>query len=189
MQQHDRRSLPIGFVCLLTLLLVSAVKPVLAHGEGRTLQRGHVLVGNCYLTIWTAPAILRTGEVHIETTVSAQNGEPAPTALVHVTLTPHQQQALLLSAKAQPTLGTAGTMRTAAFNVQEAGTYRITVLVSDEAGGGKIEFDVEIHRISPLVRTLIYGQLLATLVAGLWLLHKGVTVWVGQRRPNASSAA
>lgn len=73
--------------------------------------------------------------------------------------------------------------------MQQAGTYRITVLVSDEAGGGKIEFDVEINRISPLVRTLIYGQLLATLLAGIWLLHKGVTVWVGQRRRNAPTTA
>jgi hypothetical protein len=188
MKQFYLRTAPIILACTFVLLVAGAVKPVLAHGEGRTLQRGHVLVGACYLTIWTAPAILRTGEVHVEATVFNQDGGPAPTAQVQVMLTPHRQQAPLHAVQASPSAGMAGGMRTAAFNVQQAGQYRVTVLVTDEAGSGKVEFDVEIAHVPLLFQVLIYGQLLATLAAGIWILHKGATVWFGQRRPAAPTA-
>ena len=125
----------IGF-CL-CLLLFGTVKPVLAHGEGRTLQRGHVPVGAYYLSIWTAPAILRTGEVHLEMSLSDQSGHPARAAQILVTLTPLERQAPPLSAPAPIVDGVDGGLHTAVFKIEQPGRYQVAVTVTDEQGDGR----------------------------------------------------
>lgn len=165
---------------LLPTLLLLTIKPVLAHGEGRTLQREHLLVSTCYLTIWTAPAILRTGEVHVEVNVFNQDGTPTQAALVQVTLTPRQGQGPQVSAPAQPVAGMAHSLRTAAFQVQQAGKYRVTVLLTDTAGSDAVEFDVDIRRVPTWVALVIYSQLLIALLVGVWLIQQGVALWFGE---------
>lgn len=168
-----------AWVCL----LIGAAAPVMAHGEGRTLQQGHVPVGGYYLSIWTAPALLRTGEVHLEMSLVDQNGHPAPTAQIHVTLTPLERQAPPLSALAQPIAGVPGGLRTALFIVQQPGRYQVTVTVADAQGnGGTVEFVVAITQLPGVAKFVIYSQLLLALGAGGWLLHKGADIWLGRSK-------
>lgn len=188
MKNSSLRTAPLILVGIFTLL-AGTWTPLLAHGEGRTLQRGHVLVSTCYLSIWTAPSILRTGEVHIETSVFNQDGSPAQAALVQVALTPLQGQAPLAAVPALPVAGMAGSLRTAAFNVQQPGKYRVALLVTDEAGSGTVAFEVEITRIARWVHLLIYSQLLASVLVGIWLVQKGLMVWFGKTQPRASTPA
>lgn len=171
------------WLCASLLLLVCAVKPVLAHGEGRTLQQGHVPVGAYYLTIWTAPAILRTGEVHLDLSLLDHSGHPAPTAQIYVTLTPLERQAPPLSALAQTVAGVPGGLRTALFTVQQPGRYQVTVTVTDTQGnGGTVEFVVAITQLPGVAKFVIYSQLLLALGAGGWLLNKGADIWFGRSK-------
>ncbi|MEZ4735096.1 MAG: hypothetical protein R3E79_48995 [Caldilineaceae bacterium] len=176
------RTTQLTLVCAF-MLLVSADEPVLAHGDGRTLQRGHMAVGAYYLTIWTAPAILRTGEVHVEMSLVDQNGHPAPTTQIHVTLTALERQAPPLSAPAQTVAGVPGGLRTAPFIVQQPGRYQVTVTVTDTQGnGGTVAFVVAITQLPGVAKFVIYSQLFLALGAGGWLLNKGADIWFGRSK-------
>lgn len=162
------------------LFLVGAGDPVLAHGDGRTLQCAHVAVGAYYLTIWTAPTILRMGEVHVEAMLFDQSGRPAQSGLIHVALTPLERQAPPLSALAYPTTEGQRGLWQAALQVEEPGLYRVAVTVLDETEtGGAVAFDVAIKRIPRAIQGGIYLLLLSSGLAGVWLFKKGIGIWFG----------
>ena len=169
---------------LFVLLLGGGLEPALAHGDERTLQRSLVTVGAYRASIWTSPPILRTGEVHVETTLFDQTGKLAQTGLVHVTLIPLERQIPALSALATP-VGAAKGIWAAAFDVSQPGRYRVEVAIIDNANGGTVDFELEIIRVAGLIRVLLTLQLLASGVAAIWLIHTGLTIWFGHVRQDA----
>jgi hypothetical protein len=60
----------IALIAMLLWLLLAPLHPVAAHGDGRVLQLATVAGDAFHLTVWSAPSILRTGEIHIVTAVT-----------------------------------------------------------------------------------------------------------------------
>jgi hypothetical protein len=176
------RTTQLTLVCLI-LLLTGSTRPVLAHGAGRTLQSAHVAVGDYFLTIWTAPTMLRPGEIHVEAMLLDGSGQPAQGGLIHVALTPLERQDPPLSALAYPTAAGQLGLWQAALQVAEPGVYRVEVTVLDEIKtGGAVTFDVTIQRIPRAIQGGIYLLLLGSGLAGGWLLKQGLRVWSYKRR-------
>jgi hypothetical protein len=155
------------------------------------LQQAHVAAGAYRLTIWTAPARLRTGEIHIETIVYDGNGNLDNKCLVRVALTPLDGSGAGApsgpSALAYPM---SGALREAAFHVPHPGRYRVEATVFDETGKGAsqggqplgaVAFEIEVTQVSPLVHFFIYLLLGASILAGAWMLRQGFAIWFDQR--------
>jgi hypothetical protein len=195
MARTDRRSAPVGrskivnasyswrwrivLVGTLWLMLAITSQPVWAHeGHGRTLQQVQVPAGAYQLTIWTTPARLRPGEIHVETLVTDQRGQVDETCAVQIALLSLEQPQLTLQSLSLP--NGAG-LRTAAFDVVQPGRYLVEARVLDETGvGGRTSFAIEVVPASALVQGGIYLVLGASLVVALWMLKQGVALWAGQ---------
>jgi hypothetical protein len=168
----------IVFLLCTLWLLVGPAAPVGAHGGNRTLQLMNTAAGSYRLTIWTAPSILRTGEIHVEVAASDSSGQPLQTGLVHVEVIPSTQTESLQSALALPVAETKGTLREAKLLVEKPGLYQIAVTVVDELGAeGRVSFDVEVVQVPQGIQLLIYALLCVTLAAGFWLLKEGFGIW------------
>jgi hypothetical protein len=168
---------------LIMALLSLLAQPVLAHGEDRMLQGANIAAGAFQLTVWTAPARLRTGEVHVETAVFDRNGNPDERCAVQVTLTPLDRTGPRFSALALPVMGAEAGLREAAFTVTEPGRYRVETTVFDEAGrAGQTTFDVEIASVPQVIQVGIYLLLGLSILAGVWMVWRGVELWFGRPR-------
>jgi hypothetical protein len=116
---HPARGACIALLALLWWLLLAPLQPVFAHGDGRVLQLRRV-VGDFHLTVWCAPGILRTGEIHIVTAVNdavndaVSDGKDAPRAdvLVQVALTPLDGVGAHLTTLAYPIVDTSRAVKT-----------------------------------------------------------------------------
>lgn len=165
---------------VLLALLSFWARPLLAHGEDRFLQEANLAVGAYRLTLWTAPARLRTGEMHVEMTLFGPNGRPDQRSAAHVTLTPLDQVGPTLATFSIPVAGAEDGLREAAFHVAQPGRYRVeTTIYNEDGAAGKAAFEVTISRVPRWIKLSIYGLLGASLIAGAWMLRKGIDVWYG----------
>lgn len=186
MQDIHLRICSIFVAGLIMALFSTLAGPVLAHGEDRMLQQADIAAGAFRLTVWTSPARLRTGELHVETSVLDRDGTPDMTCVVQVSLTPVDRPGPVLAALSLPVAGAEAGLREAAFTVTEPGHYRVETTVYDEAGrAGQTAFEVEIVPVPQVVQAGIYLLLVASILAGMWMVWRGVGVWFG--RPQAAS--
>jgi hypothetical protein len=184
------RTWSIHLIVAIALLLAGQSKSVLAHSNDRLLQEENVSMGLYRLTIWTAPTWLRTGEIHVETRVTDHYGNPDTRCAVYVTLTPRAPSLPSLKALSVPVSGAmAGEiegLREAAFHVADPGLYKVeTIVVDNHGAGGRVAFEVEIIRISPLVQWFICLLLALTGCAALWMLRSGIDLWREKWQINA----
>ncbi len=168
-------------ITLLFLLLVPFAETAQAHGEDRVLQLQDVEAGPYRLTAWTAPGVLRTGEIHVETVVLTDDQVPTLDVLVQVIVTP-------LAATSRPTVAIArppqqsGVIQEAAFRLMQPGSYRVDVRIQGANGEqGVAGFAMEVVAVSWLTKALIYLQWIIALLAGAWLIFVAKSTWVGER--------
>lgn len=181
MQDIHLRICSIFLAGLIMALLSLMARPVLAHGEDRSLQGANIAAGEFQLTVWTAPARLRTGEVHVETAVFDHNGNPDERCAVQVALTPLDRTGPPLTALSLPVAGAEAGRREAAFTVTEPGRYRVETTLFDERGmAGQASFEVEIVLVPYVIQWGIYLLVGASILAGVWMLRSGVGVWFGR---------
>jgi hypothetical protein len=170
-------------ITTLAILLILPVRPVLAHANDRTLQGESLKAGPYRLTVWTAPSRLRTGEIHVETIVFDQAGNVDKKCAVFVALKPLDPELAEYSVLSTPIAGASEGIREARFKVNDPGLYRVEATVVDGTGtGGEVTFQVEVIRVSFLVRFFIYLLLGASALASLWIVAKGLEVWFGDLR-------
>jgi hypothetical protein len=172
---------------VLALLLLGPAKAALAHAGERTLQQANVSAGPYRLTLWTAPAQLHTGEFHVESIVFDHNGNLEENCLVHVVLTPLDRPDPALTVLSTPMDGFMDGLQEATFHIAHPGRYQVEATVLDEQGvGGRVAFEVEIIHVSRLVQLLISLVLGASILAGVWMLAKGVDIWFDRLGPSIS---
>ncbi|RIK43082.1 MAG: hypothetical protein DCC55_06760 [Chloroflexi bacterium] len=187
MQDIHLRVCSIFLAGVIMALLSALAQPVRAHGEDRMLQGANIAAGEFLLTVWTAPARLRTGEIHIETTVFDRNGNPDEQCVVQVALTPLDRTGPPLTALSFPVAGAEAGLREAAFTVTEPGRYRVETTIFDNTGAaGLAAFEVEITPVPRLIQAGIYLLLGASILAGVWMLRNGIDVWFGRTQTAAS---
>jgi len=159
-------------------------QPVAAHGEDSVLQVADAPVGPYTLDIWTAPGILRAGEIHVEVAVM-RAGRLVPDSDVRVQMTPLKASGSSLSAPADTIVAANEVRQEAAFVLDKTGTYRVDVTMQDRAGrGGTVTFEIEVVRVPLWITAAIYAQLGVALVFGIWLLHRGVILVRAHMRPQ-----
>lgn len=181
MQDIHLRICSIFVAGVLMALFSTLAGPVLAHGEDRMLQQANIAAGAFRLTVWTAPARLRTGELHIETSVVDRDGTPDETCVVQVSLTPVDRPGPVLAALSLPVAGAEAGLREAAFTVTEPGRYRVEATLFDKAGiAGQTAFEVEVTPVPYGVQLGISGLLIASILAGVWMARQGVALWLGR---------
>jgi hypothetical protein len=152
------------------------MQPAEAHGNDRTIYLSNVPVGSYTLDVWTSPAVLRAGEIHVEIALFDQGGEPVQNALAYVTMTP-------LDGMGEPSsvlaYRTEGASQEAAFRVDQPGRCRVEIRIAGVDGEqGHAAFEVEVIRVPTLIQALFYIQILASLVAGIWIMKMGIIVWL-----------
>jgi hypothetical protein len=163
---------------MICLLLTLTVQSAGAHGEDRTLYLSDVLVGSYTISAWTAPTVLRTGEIHIEVSLLDMNGVPVQDALVYVTVSPLDGMGEPLSVLAHPDHSSYSLSQEAAFWLDQPGNWRVDITIADLDGHyGNTSFDIEILSVPLIVRALLYVQIVASLIAGIWILKVGISVW------------
>lgn len=173
----------IFLVGLLMALFSLLAQPVLAHGDDRMLRQANLAIGEYQLTIWTAPARLRAGEIHVETLVLDRTGQPVDRAVVWVMLTPLDHAGPTLRAPALAVVGAGQGMGEAPFMAPEPGRYRIEAAIFDETGAvGQTALEVEVIRIPRVVQWGIYLLLGASVLTGVWILKSGISLWLGRPR-------
>jgi hypothetical protein len=163
---------------MICLLLTLTVQSAGAHGEDRTLYLSDVVVGSYTISAWTSPAVLRTGEIHIEVSLLDMNGVPVQDALVYVTVSPLDGMGEPLSVLAHPDHSSYSFSQEAAFWLDQPGNCRVDITVADLDGHyGNTSFDIEILSVPLAVRALLYVQIGASLIAGIWIVKVGIGVW------------
>ncbi len=183
MQDIHLRTGSIFLIGVLMALLSLLAQPVLAHGDDRTLQQANIAVGEFQLTIWSAPARLRTGEIHIETFVLDRNGKPDERCVVWVLLTPLDRTGPTLDAPSIPMASVGAGMGEASFTVAEPGRYRVEAVIFDETGAvGQTALEVEIIRIPLIIQGGIYLLVGASILTAVWMLKNGISLWFGRPR-------
>jgi hypothetical protein len=95
-------------ILMVTLLLTMTLQVASAHGEDRTLQLSNATAGPFRVTVWTAPGILRTGEIHVEAAVIGVDGASLRDVLVQVDVSSLAGNAEALTAMAYPAFETNG---------------------------------------------------------------------------------
>jgi hypothetical protein len=101
---------------LIMALLSVLARPVLAHSEDRVLLAANVSAGEYLLTVWTAPARLRVGEIHVESAVFDRNGNPDEQCVVQVALTPLDRTGSPLTVLSLPVAGAEAGLRSSSLS-------------------------------------------------------------------------
>ena len=160
------------FLCLGWVSIASA------HGEGEKLEVYRVPVGDYYVSVWSLPGVLRTGEVHFETAVFDQNYRPVTDCDIKIQLASADDptQTVLLQTR-QPTPETLY-RHEIEDDVRQADLYDITVFLTDPAGyTGQVDFQVEVIEIPLWLKIPIYSGLTVAATAALFLLQKGLVLF------------
>lgn len=165
---------------LLTLLfsITGIVMPVAAHGDGEQLEIYRIPVADYYVSVWSLPGVLRTGEVHFETAVFNQNYEPVTDCDIKILLSPVDapDQAIELQTRV-PTQETLY-RHEIEHMVTTADEYQITVLLTDPAGNeGQTEFQVEVIEVPLWIKIPLYISMVIAVSIGLLLLKQGLVVF------------
>lgn len=175
------RLLPLVFLAF----LLAAARPVYAHGEDGTQNLDGVSVGPFALTVWTFPATLRVGEVHLSAAVvRPTDGTPVVNSEVVFQITPlhHHGDAgegERLTAAAGPANVTSGFMHEAILRLETPGRYQVNVRVINPASGldGTADFEILIQNPSVFLKWLIVGLGIFTVAVVIWFVYEGILVW------------
>lgn len=183
------RRLLVQTTLMLAFLLTLTVQAASAHGQDRTLQLSNATAGPFQVTVWTAPGLLRTGEIHVETAVIGADGAPKRDLLVQVDVSSLDGGAEALRAIAYPAAETNGVTQEAAFMLRQAGNYEVSITLLDADGtSGQISFPVKVVRIARSVRLGIHGLMIGSILASVWMLREGVKIWFGKLTPDPKMA-
>ena len=167
-------------ILLLTIALILASSTSQAHGGGGFYLLRGISIAPYSVHVWTSPGILRTGDVHIDTSVFDSNGAPVPGVLVRVRFIPLDSETL-------PQVALAGApdrdypfSRGAAFRLDTPGQYRLEVSISDSNGvAGATHTDVEVTKVGWPFKAALILLFIGTMMAGAWLVYQTRVFWVG----------
>ena len=166
-------------ILLLTVLIsLGWVSTASAHGDGEKLELYRVPVGDYYVSVWSLPGVLRTGEVHFETAVFDQNYRPVTDCDIKIQLAPadNPTQSVTLQTR-QPTPETYY-RHEIEEDVWEADLYDISVFITDPTGNtGQVAFQVEVIEIPLWLKIPIYSGLTVAAFSALFLLQKGLVLF------------
>ena len=162
----------------LLVLLVTSTQPVAAHGQGQTLELAQAPVGPYYLSVWSAPAILRPGEIHLAAVVTDEAGQPVPDCDVSLEIVPLTREQKPITVMAQPLTDGKDYRHEAQLNLPTIGSYQVVVTVRDPAGlGDEARFNIEITAVPPGTKILLYISIGLTVVVALELLKRGLILF------------
>jgi hypothetical protein len=165
-------------VLLVIFSFAAAANTVSAHGAGGYYLLRGVPAGPYTIHVWTAPGLLRTGAVHVDTAVFDATGAPALLTLVRVTLTPMDGSAPPISVAAAPPLEAYPHTRDAAFWLETPGAYRLEIAVSDFSGAsGDMAVDVNVQAIGWPAKAALAALGLLSAGCGVWLLVQTKSFW------------
>lgn len=174
------------------LVLLATGRAVAAHTSDIFLRVDRAAAGRCEVTIWTAPSVLRTGEIHVISQVTDFSGTPLPGTLVQVTATPFDGLPGSQTVLAGPADPNNQLRREAALWLTTPGRYRFTVTVVEPDGtNGMVNFVADVVQVPPLVKGFLLFQLGLTGLAGLWFAWTGYRIWfktVAVQAPNREPA-
>lgn len=166
---------------IITFLLTIALgytAPVNAHGSGKIAELYLVPVGPYYLSVWSSPGVLRTGEVHFATAVKDAESVAVLDCNVRITLTPldSDQEPIELTTRV-PTEAT-NFEHEIEYIMKEPGRYNVVVDVEDPSGnGGTANFDIEVIALSIWTKVFLYSVVFFTSFVGLLLVKQGLVLF------------
>ncbi len=173
---RTKRFLTIIILCLCVCL--GWVSSVSAHGQGEKLEVYRVPVGDYYVSVWSLPGVLRTGEVHFETAVFDQNYRPVVDCDIKIEMTSvddPSKSVILQTRKPTPETYYRHEIED---NVWIADQYNITVLITDPEGfEGQTAFQVEVIELPFWIKVPIYSGLAVAAFSALLLLQKGLIIF------------
>lgn len=165
---------------LFAILLIAAgiVSPVAAHGDGEKLELYRVPVADYYVSVWSLPGVLRTGEVHFETAVFDKSFRPVTDCDIKLFLTPNSNPNKTIELQTrQPTAETLYRHEIEEI-IESADQFDITVLLTDPAGiQGQTQFQVEVITIPLWLKIPIYTGMTVAALAALFLIQKGLILF------------
>jgi hypothetical protein len=163
-------------VALLLLCILLTVQTASAHGDDRTLVMAAKPVGPYTATIWTAPSVMRPGDMHVDVLVFDADERPLLSGDVTVTILSADGRDVVLRVPAMATVET-GIVREARFRLEEVGDYRVEVTIRGAAGAESVAFDMQVIRVPLIIQIGIYLVMgLALVVLGL-LVIQGLQLW------------
>jgi hypothetical protein len=175
--QATRYLLPALLICIAFILAGSRAQ---AHGSGFYQIRG-AEIAPYFVHVWVAPGVLRTGDIHIDTVILDQEGQPALDTLVRVAIIPLQSEAMPLSSLVGAPEPDYPYERGADFRIDTPGMYRLEIQLSDANGvSGISSADVEVTTIGWQFKAAIIAIALFSAGTGLWLLIFARAFWIGR---------
>ena len=166
---------------IITFLLAIALgyaAPVFAHGSSKIAELYLVPVGPYYLSVWSSPGVLRTGEIHVATAVMDEESVAVLDCNVVITLTSldSTQEPIVLTTRV-PTEAT-NFEHEIEYVMEEPGRYKVQVNVEDPSGnGGTADFDIEVIALSIWTKVFLYFTAFFTSFAGLMLAKQGLILF------------
>lgn len=172
---------------LATLILIMGIaSPIAAHGDGEQLELYRVPVSGYYVSVWSLPGVLRTGEVHFETAVFDQDFRPVTDCDIKLLLTPINNPAKAVQLQTRKPTAETYFRHETELDILKAEQFNITVLLTDPAGNqGQTEFQVEVIDIPLWLKLPIYTGITVATLAALFLMQKGLTLF-GIWKPQAT---
>ncbi len=171
----------LGALVLLAGLLGRAPAAVSDHGAGGKLHVSAAPLDPYLVDVWTAPGILRPGEVHVETLIT-QDGRPVTDCIVRVQMDRQGDEPALVAWAGAPDPAN-GFRQEAAFQVEQTGVYQVAVSVRDPAGqGGELSFAIKVSRLPVWLAGAIYLQLAVAVLFGIWFIRQGMRLFLMRKR-------
>jgi hypothetical protein len=166
---------------MLAFLLTMTIRDASAHAQDRTLQLSNAAAGPFQVTVWTAPGILRTGEIHVEAAVIGADGAPMRSVLVQVDVSSLDAGTEVLTTTAYPAVETNGVTREAAFILRDAGDYEVTItILGADGASGQATFPIEVIRVANSIRFGLHGLMMVSILTSVWMIREGIKIWSGK---------
>lgn len=173
---------------VLAFLLTMTIQVASAHGQDRTLQLSNATAGPFQVTVWTAPGVLRAGEIHVEAAVIGADGAPVRDVLVQVDVLSSDGETVALTTTAYPAVETNGITQEAAFILRDAGDYKVIVtILGADGSSGQAAFPVEVIRVANAIRLGLHSLMFASVLTSVWMIREGIKIWSGQKYLGSSS--
>lgn len=171
--------MPVSRIILLLIFMLNA-GTAQAHGGGGTPHLSNTVVGPYRVSVWTQPALLRAGNMHMSIAVSeppasnaaAEAGSPVLDAIVNVRLNPVDRAGETVTAPATHQNAVNKLFYEADLNVPAEGQWQVTILIEGPAGSGHANFQIEVLPPSPFNWAFWGGGLALVLLAAGWTLWK-----------------
>lgn len=168
---------------LLTLFaFFFSVKPGYAHGELDTLSIQEKL-GPYKVTIFGSASVSEQAHLHLSATVAIpENNMPVLTSKVYFQVAQidshgHVSENVLAVEASQPNASN-GFIQEANVTLPQAGNYQVTTIVRDTLGqGGQTSFNIQALPVTIWTKIIVIALLIQGIVALLWLVKEGLTVW------------